>query len=644
MAKSIPARISQRLAACGWIDSIALTAAEEFLRETPAALREMDIVWIDALQRLGMITATQAEFFYAGREAELACGLYLIARKRNSIGGIDWYDATSEGHPGYLLAISDQPLQQREVSPLAGYRGRICDTGQNGDRHWVAAIVPSGMTLAELLTRYGRMPSVAVISILRQLAHQLLSLETVGRCHGRITPETIFVSRDGVVCAPFPGLSWPSDPTQRQTSDIKQLAQLMRLLLCGIPHGKPPRVPFESLTDDAVLRELHARQTKLQPRLADWFALLGPSDTKDAKQLQTYLTDPPLVLPNLHVHLQQEAARRRKRNLAAGVGVMSLLLACGLFWPSGDANLPAQFGEPPASWTPIAAKPLPPPEMTPAVAPASTEIHLASAEIPVSDSRRIGLPKSLTAGEFPANIPDASTVAAADGQRTTIKISATPLLLSAEKLTLERIDFVASGESTATGRTVLVEVAAASIELRNCTFRWEGAESSESIALAWRPTPRTSRGLRSLPEAKLADCQFSGVLIGLDVTAHGDAAVELTKCRYEGVGGLVRTKADASPLRFHFLGTELSTIGGMLWHHFQSDPQAPFSASAKISESHISPLDNGAAVAIIGGGAKPFAPAIRFDLVETTIADDAPLATFFDGEQFHPLTAEDFSR
>ncbi|MCC9609484.1 hypothetical protein LOC68_04980 [Blastopirellula sp. JC732] len=636
MAKSIPARISQRLAACGWIEPIALNAAEEFLHETPAALREMDIVWIDALQQLGLITPTQSEFFYAGREAELTCGQYLIFRKRISVDGVTWYEASSEGQPGYLLAVCDQPLQDRIVTPLAGYRGRIVDSGQVGNRHWVAAILPSGKTLAELLTRYGRMPSSAVIPLLRQIVHQLLSLETAGRTHGRVAPETIFLSADGVASAPFPGLRWPSANPLRKTTDLQRLSQLMRQLLCGIPHGAPPRVPFDSLTDDPLLRELHARQAKPETRLADWFALLGPASESDARQLRNYLVDPPLVLPNLHVHRRQEAAQRRKRNVLAASAAAALLVGCGYFWPSDASNAPASLDSP-APLTPLAAKPL-----TPQVSERQpSDIHLASIEVPTATSRRIELPAKLTAAEFPQQIAAESTIAAPDGARTTIEIGAEPLRLSAEKLTLERIDFVAT---SSTGRFVLLEVAAANITLRDCTFRASQASAAESIAVEWRPTSRTSAGLRALPEANLANCRFTDLLIGVDVSASGDAALQLADCRYEGVGGLIRTKAAASPLRFHLQGSGLTTVGGMLWHHFQARPDLPFTANMRISDSQIAPGDNGAAIAVIGGKQAPYAPQVRFDLKQLTIADDAPLATFFDGEQFQPLADDAFSR
>ncbi|EAQ77824.1 hypothetical protein [Blastopirellula marina] len=638
MSKSIPAKISQRLAACGWIEPIALRAAEERLSETPAALREMDIVWIDALQRLGLLTPTQAEFFYAGRESQLTCGLYLISRKRLSLDGIDWYEATSEGQSGYLLAVGKQPLQERPLSPIAGYRGRIVDTGQNGDSHWAAAILPAGKTLAELLTRYGRMPSTVVIAILRQLVHQLLSLETAGRMHGRVSPETVLLSADGITSAPLPGVCWPSASPLRKSSDMKQLAQLMRQLLCGIPHGAPPRVPFNSLTADPLLCELQTRQNRPEVRLADWFALLGPSDQADARLLQNYLGDPPLVLPSLHVHLREEANRRRKRNMLVASSAAALLAVGAACWPSPSVTSPELPIRSPAPLTAVTAKPLVPEVL----AKPSREIHLASIEMPTAALRRVVLPSRLTVSQFPQAISAEATISAAENARTILEIDAAPLRLTTEKLTLERIDFVASG-STAAGRAALLEVAASSITLRDCTFRWQGAAAAESIALAWRPVERTSAGLQSLPEAKLDNCRFDQLLVGVDVSAIGDAAIHLHRCHYEGVGGLVRTQAGPSPLRFHFQGSQLTTTGGMLWHHFQADRDLPFSANVRIADSQISPGDNGAAVAIIGTKGQPYAPAVRFDLRKLTIADDAPLATFFDSEQFQPLPKNAFA-
>ncbi|UUO05403.1 hypothetical protein M4951_18730 [Blastopirellula sp. J2-11] len=639
MSKSIPAKISQRLAACGWIEPIALRAAEEHLKETPAALREMDLVWIDALQYLGQLTPTQAAFFYAARESQLSCGLYLISRKRLSLDGIDWYEATSEGQSGYLLAVSKQPLQDRPLSPIAGYRGRIVDTGQNGDSHWAAAILPAGKTLAELLTRYGRMPSTVVIAILRQLVHQLLSLETAGRMHGRVSPETVLLSSDGITSAPLPGIRWPSASPLRKSSDMKQLAQLMRQLLCGIPHGAAPRVPFHSLTADPLLCELHARQNKQEVQLADWFALLGPADHADARLLQNYLDEPPLVLPCLHVHLRQEANRRQKRQRFATAGAAAMIAAWALFWPSYAATSPEQPIRSPAPLTPLAAKPL----VSKVLAKPSPDIHLASIEMPTADRRRVVLPSKLTVSQFPQAIAAEATLTAANDARTTLEIGTAPLRLTTEKLTLERIDFVATGSTAAASRVVLLEVASSSITLRDCTFRWQGAAASESIALAWRPAARASAGLQSLPEAKLVNCRFDQLLVGVDVTASGDAAVHLDRCHYEGIGGLVRTKAGTSPLRFHFQGSQLSTAGGMLWHHFQADRDSPFSANVQIADSQISPDDNGAAVAIIGTQGKPYAPAVRFSFRQMTIADGAPLATFFDGEQFQPLPDNAFA-
>ncbi|TWT30580.1 hypothetical protein [Blastopirellula retiformator] len=635
MAKSIPARISQRLAACGWIEPIALTAAEEFLDSAPASLREMDIVWIDALQQLSLLTPTQAEFFYAQREAELTCGLYLLARKRVTIDGVDWYEATSEGQPGYLVAVGDQPLQERSQTPIAGYRGRIVDAGQVGQRHWVAAILPSGQTIAELLTRYGRMPASTVTALLRQVVHQLLSLETASRTHGRVAPETIFLGADGVASAPLPGIRWPSASPLRKISDVQRLSQLMRQLLCGVPHGAPPRVPFDSLTDDPLLRELHARQTKPETRLADWFALLGPADEADARQLQSYLIEPPLVLPNLHVHLRQEAAHRRRRNLASAASVALLLIGGSMFWP--DRAAPTSTSpELPAPLTPLAAKPLMPTKTN----KQRSDIHLASIEVPTATSRRIELPMKLTAAEFPQEVAAESTISAPPGKRTTMEIGTQPLRLTADKLTLQRIDFVATSPAA---RQVLLEVAASSMTLRDCTFQGV-ASGGESIAVGWRPPAQAAAGLRSLPEARLVDCRFTGVLIGVDVVASGDAALRLDDCRYEGVGGMVRTQASATPLRFHLQGDKLTTVGGMLWHHFQAARDLPFTANVRIHHSQISPGDNGAAVAVIGGKQTPYAPQVRFELEELEIAEQMPLVTFFDGEQFLPLEASDFAR
>jgi hypothetical protein len=109
------------------------------------------------------------------------------------------------------------------------------------------------------------------------------------------------------------------------------------------------------------------------------------------------------------------------------------------------------------------------------------------------------------------------------------------LIVDAEDVCFENIDFVVEGQTTA-----LVELRAASAEFCGCTFR-SGTEAAALSALAWRVPVGDNAGA-SLPTGQLVlvDCIFEGV--GAAIVCHAGAAraIELSNVLHRGRGPLVR--------------------------------------------------------------------------------------------------------
>ncbi|MFH0962869.1 MAG: serine/threonine-protein kinase [Planctomycetota bacterium] len=76
---------------------------------------------------------------------------------------------------------------------------RVSDAGEDRGLHYIVMEFVDGTTLAEVLSREGRLPVVRALEIVRQIADALVHAEERKIVHRDITPGNIMLTREGVV-------------------------------------------------------------------------------------------------------------------------------------------------------------------------------------------------------------------------------------------------------------------------------------------------------------------------------------------------------------------------------------------------------------------------------------------------------------
>ncbi len=189
------------------------------VRRLAAGLPLFESVWVDALAQARVLTPFQAAEINAGRGLGLKVGPYVIcdpdgppsyaaffrARHCDSRESVRMALATPAGDPSLVLAelkrlaAVSAPLAAEPLLPVR-------DAGLDAGRVWAVSRGAEGRAAADWTVHNGRFPPEVVLEIVRQMLVGLVPLEMARLCHGDLAAAGVFLSGDGSVALPMPGL------------------------------------------------------------------------------------------------------------------------------------------------------------------------------------------------------------------------------------------------------------------------------------------------------------------------------------------------------------------------------------------------------------------------------------------------------
>jgi hypothetical protein len=133
------------------------------------------------------------------------------------------------------------------------------------------------------------------------------------------------------------------------------------------------------------------------------------------------------------------------------------------------------------------------------------------------------------------------------GQRPLVSVPREGLVVNCENVCFEGIDFVAPPAANSDGnrirRSVMMTVAAGTIEFRACSF--SSAADSPPIAIAWTGATQTAAGVGG--ELAIGDCVFSGMAAVVDCQAATGVTLEMKNTLCVASGPIVRLSRAPQP-------------------------------------------------------------------------------------------------
>lgn len=577
-----PENLIELLASLGLATRQQVEGVAGRVRRLAGELPLFESVWVDALSQAKVLTPFQAAQINAGRGSRLAIGPYLLARGLASNGLGEWLVARQgnrcvrllrapcgDESPAVLLEQFQRLIQDLHDLNYSGLCAPI-EAGIEGRDCWVACEQIEGLCAADWLAHNGRLPPLAVLEIARQMLAALAGLESRGRLHGDLGARQLILANSGKVVLPLPGIRAILRPAEGYTrldlqpegydylaperiaagtppntaSEMYACGCLWWHLLCGRPPlsggdalGKLRSAQQARIADprrfapDAPpsLVEAIVACTQLDPHnrpksFHELSAELGESD-KAGRGLLARCLIPPTVRPT---------TRRGRRQVApSGGGAWPLavaavvLVAAGLAWLGRSTPAPlAEIRGPLQSATAASA-------VNPALA---TETHPpATAGPPTASADLILSPGTVSLSELKPR--PGQTVRGAAGQRTRAIVPPDGLLIDAEDVRWENIDFVLSpstGPTSATRLAVLLSLRVRQARFHGCSF--QGLAGDPTVALDWSGPEHAAELALPSGRIELSECLFRQLECGVRLRTAGAMRVELNNSLHLGPG------------------------------------------------------------------------------------------------------------
>jgi len=608
------------LATSGQVESVAPA-----VRRLAGELPPFESVWIDALAQRRLLTPYQAAQLIAGHGDNLQIGPYIVRAKLSTPTWATAYGVQNRqtraraellfvhcpaNTRASLVRDVERLIQQTQLMTDARLLG-IIDVGQTDHGVWIAANGSQGRTAADWIVQHGRFPPKAVKHIARQLLEALIQLQKFELLHTGLSAQAVII-HDGAVHLRHPGVRGlvrpcegyalselpPSaydgvSPERVAEAEPCTLASEMFAFGCLIWHlmtGRPTfaggnaltklrlihdaRLPdLRQLVPDAPseLIELANRCLQKQPeqRPKSWdelLVLLGPAETAERETLVRSMDHPQSLY-------RRTSNSKRPRHLRAAACVAAATACFFLVaisqWPAKSTTatllIPRQ---------PVALNLLPTKSADRAVKPGyDSQVRLASAHESIPDASSAGesasgeapppliLPADRILELIELDLQTNQTVQPERGSRAIVRVPRDGLLISAERVRFENIDFVwdpqtptARGDSSAPA--ALLVIAASRCEFRHCTFQVV-PQAPPPIAITWQNSPPSSPQLNThdgVGELVLSSCHFFGLEAVVQIERTRSGTVDISNTLVNQCGAV--TRLDAFPA----LGSAVSVM------------------------------------------------------------------------------------
>ncbi len=498
----------------------------------------------------------------------------------------------------------------------------VTSAGVDGNRLWAAGSDSQGRTADQWMVHNGRFPSEAVLEIARQMLPGLVLLEKAGIAHGDLSAASVLLTDDGQVVLCQPGIRGILRPEEGHAS-----ADLLPQYYDGLApervgQGTPPSIAGDLYACGYVWWHLLTGRTTVAG--GDSLAKLRAIETARVGDVRRLAPDAPSSLSAaVMACLRREPSLRPESmaRLAATLGTSThsgrhLLAEClrhparrPARWSTSISSL-RDSGHAPL-WLAATAGclvaaitltwsmwPMAPPIPPAAISAGPADGRSTSCGAAVSAARAGGTPAPQdVSGQGPATDPPASRhdadtsdlilpssrplrlasltlragqcVRGEGRQRPLLLVPEGGLIVQAEKIRFQNLDFVWSGQEqvrrvgfgppTQAGRTeahptspteeqsplaqpAILRIEAARAEFQGCSFQASRSAAVEPAALRWtQPGDDGSLDL-TLPSSqiRLKDCVFRHVASAVDAERAGAVGLDLANVLHLGEGPLVR--------------------------------------------------------------------------------------------------------
>ena len=467
------------------------------------------------------------------------------------------------------------------------------EAGHSDGCVWAAYATTENRTAQRWMVEHGRMPPEVVLAIAREMAASLLELERHNLVHGDVGATSLLLLADRTIVMSHAGLRpWvrPSEgyayddlPTQsydyvapERITHGAPIRTATEVFSCGalwwhLLAGRPPFAGGDTL---AKLQAIHRGRVEpigaLAPETPEILAgvvtsclqsepanrprsfsqlveQLGAPTRHSAQALAKYLASPRLQLAHRHHPLPQGKLQRRARTALAASLVAMLLV--GLFYaPAGYRLLRGRRSAiVPAITASTSARDSQSQPLT-AAPRVAAKTGAARADFPVV--RASYLNKQAPAVRLPVDrvlrletlrLLEGQVVSGQGGRRPQIEVPAGGLLITAENVRLENIDFYASPEPAPGDRDTphaMIRLSANRAEFRGCSFRIKSPSAQQGSAIVWKKSAAVP-GIAADGELVLTRCFAKDVSSFVDYQREGAASVKITNTLQVDAGPLM---------------------------------------------------------------------------------------------------------
>jgi hypothetical protein len=570
--------------------------------------------------------------------------------------------------------------------------------GGDGDRVWIAFSPTEARPLSELVLKKGRLAGEVVMEIARQMAAALAELEAARLMHGDISTSAVLVTCDGVIRLAHSGVRGILRPEEgfahadlppdtydgiapERITDATAPTIASDLFACGCLwwHLLAGRPPLSGGTNLGKLRAAQGAKICAIRRFAPEApaALIAainaciehdPRRRPESFQALAKLLGPPT--PAGRRALQQAAIRLgcgsrgivstaervvRSKEMPAWIATIAGCLAVivAVSWPLWRAQPSVQIGKQ-ASLSPEpkarvnAAQPSRPSAdvsvqpVLRAIAPRRAEVEQASFLEPSNGAAPLILPagRPIVWNAAQRSLRARQTVRGPPGQRPLIAVPAGGIIVAAEDVRFENIDFFWRQSSDAAidpEQLALVELRAARASFKDCTFQ---AAANERIgrptAIRWTGPQRS--GLPPAGRLQIGGCVLSGVAAGIDCRLTTPLAFKLTDTLYLGPGPLVRfdhaPRLD-EPIEIELVHSTLRDAAALVGFHVERLPKEEPATIGIVTNSCAFVPPSGGALVLFAAPEPPtiLAKSLQWSGQGSVLSADSRVAVWLAGSQ-----------
>jgi eukaryotic-like serine/threonine-protein kinase len=590
MPNSPPAALVQLLEQLGLATSGQIASVAPAVRRLAGELPEFESVWIDALAQRRLLTPFQASWLSAGRGSDLRIGPYVLRQRLLTPAWAESYRAAHHetkrtvellivraalGRRPELLAQSRQLIEQLQLGS-DGCLLELHAAGECKNGVWFAVADWQGKPVADWIAEHGRFPSEAVLHIARETLAALNNLYRLKLLHTGLSAQSLVIDGeqlklrhsglrslarplDGYSLADLPPCAYEGVSPERiaKGGDCDLASEIFAFgsLLWHLLTGRPPFAGGNALTKlrsihDARLGNLQqlapdapdtlirltvgclARQLEQRPKsFEEISALLGPETPQQRKAFVAAIRHP----RGLYRYSSPRSGTLRAR-LVASTAAGACLIAIFAAWPSKRPATPLLIPR-----NPVALALAPTQKKANDARPLyDPQVRVVSATEPVEPTAAIDpvlLPIDHVVELAGVELQDGQVVQASKGGRSIVRVPRDGLLVTAENVRFENVDFVWDA-STPAAREVtspsLIALQARRCEFRRCTFQSSG-QAKLPAAIDWQAASEGSSAEDLPAELVLSNCHFSGLAAVVFLDRRDSCSIDvsntlLTRC------------------------------------------------------------------------------------------------------------------